>query len=802
MSNKTVSFSQFGKSFQEELAFLILDDREFSDRMLEVLNVEYLEFKYLQVFIDKIFSYKKKYTAHPSYETLKIILKSDISDHNDVLQKQIRDYYARSLSNMDILANAEYVKDKALDFCRKQKLREAMIKSTSLLKNSSFDEISQVINDALKAGAESNQGYDFLADFEKRYEVINRDTITTGWDKIDDIINGGAGRKELGVVIAPTGCHAKGTPIMLHDGRIIPVEKVEQGDILMGPGGSGRLVECLIRGNEVMYEISPTKGDKFTVNENHILSLKRTNDGTSLAGSIVNISVKDYLKKSDTFKHIHKIYRTSVKEFSGPNKEMADDPYFIGLMLGDGSMTKNGISFTTADKVLAEEVKKQADRYGMSIRENDKKNNRAKMYSFTNFGNYNNLLRDNLEHWGIFGKKSRNKFVPHEYKTSSFQNRLEILAGLIDTDGSLNNGCYDYISKSKNLSDDVAFIARSVGLAAYVKKCEKSCQRGFTGTYWRVTISGDISIIPCRLERKKANKRKQIKDVLVTGFKLEKVEKDDYYGFQVSGDNLYLMGDFTVTHNCGKSMVLVHLGAQALKAGMNVVHYTFELAETVIAKRYDSCLTGFPLNTLADHKDAIWKQIKDVEGKLIVKEYPTKTASTNTLRAHLTKLIQSGTKPDMIIVDYADLMRTTSQRKEKREELESIYEELRAIMQEHNVVGWTASQTNRTGLESEIITMQSISEAFNKCFVADFIFSVSRTTEDKQTNGGRIYIAKNRNGPDGLVYSIFMDTSNVDIKVIDQYSRGENMTPSLSHEERQNLMFSKYKKFIGKGATT
>ena len=457
MSPKLVSFSQFGKSFQEELTFLILDDREFSDRMLEVLNVEFLEFKYLQVFIDKIFSYKKKYTTHPSYETLKMILKADLSDHNDVLQKQVRDYYARCLSSMDMLSNADYVKDKALDFCRKQKLRDAMIKSTSLLKNSSFDEISQVINDALKAGAESNQGYDFIADFEKRYEVINRAAISTGWDKIDEIVSGGAGRKELGVVIAPTGC--------------------------------------------------------------------------------------------------------------------------------------------------------------------------------------------------------------------------------------------------------------------------------------------------------------------------------------------------------GKSMVLVHLGSQALKEGMNVVHYTFELSDTVIAKRYDSCLTGFPLSTLNDHKDAIWDQLQDVKGKLIVKEYPTKTASTNTIRAHLTKLLQSGFKPDMIIVDYADLMRTTRERKEKREELESIYEELRAIMQEHNVVGWTASQTNRSGLESEIITMQSISEAFNKCFVADFIFSVSRTTEDKQTNGGRIYIAKNRNGPDGLIYSIFMDTSNVDIKVIDQYSKGDNMTPTLSFEEKQKFMLSKYKKFIEKGAS-
>jgi len=459
MSNSNVSFSKFGKSFQEELTFLILDDREFSDRMLEVLNTEFLEFKYLQVFITKIFEYKKQYTAHPSYETMKTILKSDISDENEVLQKQVRDYYARTLSSIDILANSGYVKDKALDFCRKQKLREAMIRSTSLLQSSSFDEISTLINGALKAGAESNEGYKFISDFEQRYELINRSTISTGWSQIDDIINGGAGRKEMGVVISPTGC--------------------------------------------------------------------------------------------------------------------------------------------------------------------------------------------------------------------------------------------------------------------------------------------------------------------------------------------------------GKSMVLVHLGVEALKRGMNVIHYTLELSDTVVARRYDSCLTGFPLSTLNDHKDSIWKQVQKLEGNLIVKEYPTKTASSNTIRAHLTKLTQTGAfKPDMIIVDYADLLRTTSYRKEKREELESIYEELRAIMQEYNVAGWTASQTNRSGLESEIITMQSISEAFNKCFIADFIFSLSRTTEDKQTNGGRIYIAKNRNGPDGLVYSIFMDPSNVDIKIIEQYSKGDNITPSLSQEEKQKFMLNKYKKFMGKGATT
>jgi replicative DNA helicase len=233
---------------------------------------------------------------------------------------------------------------------------------------------------------------------------------------------------------------------------------------------------------------------------------------------------------------------------------------------------------------------------------------------------------------------------------------------------------------------------------------------------------------------------------------------------------------------------------------MTVVHYTLELRDTVIANRYDSCITGIPLDELMDRKPEIREMINDCDGTLIVKEYPTKTATTNTIRAHIEKLKQQGIIPDMIIVDYADLLRTLSTRREKREELESIYEELRAIMMENNVVGWTASQTNRTGLQAEIITMQSISEAFNKCFVADLIFSVSRTTEDKQKNGGRIYIAKNRNGQDGLVFSIFMDTANIDIKVLERYDPNEATGPALSQEEKQKFMLNKYKKLM-KGAT-
>jgi RecA/RadA recombinase len=243
----------------------------------------------------------------------------------------------------------------------------------------------------------------------------------------------------------------------------------------------------------------------------------------------------------------------------------------------------------------------------------------------------------------------------------------------------------------------------------------------------------------------------------------------------------------------GKSMALVHLGAQAVKAGKTVVHYTLELQDTVVGSRYDSCLTKIPLDALTAFKEKIYEEVQGIEGKLIIKEYPTKTASTMTLKNHLEKLRMRSVDVDMVIVDYADLLRPVVLQREKRNELESIYEELRGLAQEFKCVIWTASQTNRSGLNAEVITMEAISEAFNKCFVADFIFSISRTIDDKIANTGRMFIAKNRNGPDGLVFPLFMDTANVSIKVLQPSEEGE--TDEVSSRKQKEKLFDKYKKF-------
>ena len=164
----------------------------------------------------------------------------------------------------------------------------------------------------------------------------------------------------------------------------------------------------------------------------------------------------------------------------------------------------------------------------------------------------------------------------------------------------------------------------------------------------------------------------------------------------------------------------------------------------------------------------------------------------------MERVRQRGIDVDLIIVDYGDLLRPNNVQKEKRMELESIYEELRGLAQEHECPLWTASQTNRSGLNAEVITMESISEAFNKCFVSDFIFTVSRTIEDKNTNGGRIFIAKNRNGPDGLIYPAFMDTSSVKIKVLPQTTETiDEIVAKTAKDQLQDLR-DKYKKHRSK----
>ncbi len=228
------------------------------------------------------------------------------------------------------------------------------------------------------------------------------------------------------------------------------------------------------------------------------------------------------------------------------------------------------------------------------------------------------------------------------------------------------------------------------------------------------------------------------------------------------------IGVVTANTGVGKSHYLVSMGAEALRRGKNVVHYTFELTEHAVGIRYDSNLCDIDSSEIIDSKEKVLDHYNENDyGRLIIKQYPTGSASIITIRNHLEKLSMKDFLPSLIVIDYADIMRSTRSYDSLRHELKLIYEELRNLAMDLNVPIWTASQANRDSAKSEVVGLENMSEAYGKAMVADVVVSLSRKPLEKSTGAGRLFIAKNRAGRDGILFPIRIDCAKSKISVID-----------------------------------
>jgi len=254
------------------------------------------------------------------------------------------------------------------------------------------------------------------------------------------------------------------------------------------------------------------------------------------------------------------------------------------------------------------------------------------------------------------------------------------------------------------------------------------------------------------------------------------------------------MGVVTANTGVGKSHWLVAMGANAMRAGKNVLHYTFELTEYAVGLRYDSNLCDIASNDVQDQKEQVFQQYEEMElGRLIIKEYPTGSASSVTLRNHLEKLMLKGFTPSVIIIDYADIMRSTKSYDSLRHELKLIYEELRNLAMDLNVPIWTASQANRESANSDIVGLENMAEAYGKAMVADVVISLSRKAMEKSTGSGRLFVAKNRAGKDGLVFSIHIDTSKSKFEILDDNTLTLDEAVHQSNGDMKDLLRKKWK---------
>jgi replicative DNA helicase len=262
------------------------------------------------------------------------------------------------------------------------------------------------------------------------------------------------------------------------------------------------------------------------------------------------------------------------------------------------------------------------------------------------------------------------------------------------------------------------------------------------------------------------------------------------------------LGVFVAPAGIGKSWALVNIGCNAAKKGLNVIHYTLELNQAYVGLRYDAVITGIPAQNLKYHIEDVKDRVAEIPGQITIKYYPTKGATTLTINSHVEKCLANGFKPDLLIVDYADLLRNNgNSNMDIRLQLGNIYEDLRGLSGELEIPIWTASQANRSALQEDIIQADKISESYNKIMTADFVVSLSRKIEDKMAGTGRLHIIKNRFGPDGITLPSKANLSNGKFDIFTETSvGGQEANAAMEHGKKatRKLLAQKFSELEGK----
>lgn len=418
---------------------------------------------------------------------------------------------------------------------------------------------------------------------EDPYEHVN--TPFKSYNKVGrGLVKGG-----ITVIKAPPGsgkCLGKDTPVLMWNGAVKMSQDVVVGDLLMGDDSTPREVLGTTKGIDKLYRITPNKGEPWVCNSQHVLSLYH-----NTKKKVFDIGLQDYLVEKSDFTHHAKQYRAKVTHFEA-DVILPIDPYLYGVYLGDGSKVKAELHLGHKKDKVREVVKQKITDMGLNYTETFISDKNCYNIRISNGYKPHPFLRVDID-------------LVEDYKRASWEDRRQFLAGLLDTDGFSYVGGFDFVQKDKRIADAVVFVARSLGLAAYIKPCEKSIKStGFTGDYYRVSISGDTKVIPTLRHSQAA--RKINKNVLNTGFKVEEIGRGEYFGFELDGNHRFLLGDFTVTHNSSLLRCLQH--HLVTKEGCKVACLMMEEVKSITGRAMATYQLGKNVMT---KEDAEWNGVDE-----------------------------------------------------------------------------------------------------------------------------------------------------------------------------------------------
>jgi len=615
-------------------------------------------------------------------------------------------YYLVELTNK--VASAANIEYHARIIAQKFVQRELIRVSTKIIRDSYEDstDVFELLDDAeqgLFSIAQQNMSRGFesmsslAAKAQKQMEELRtkEDGLTgvpTGFTDFDRLTSG-LQRSDLIIIAARPGmgkCLGKGTGVLMYDGSVKKVEDIKAGELLMGDDSTPRRVLSLARGQERMYWIRQNKGIDYRVNESHILSLKKSRqEGKGERGSVLDISVKDYLSRSTKFQSNYKGYKVAV-DF--PEQTVPLPPYFLGLWLGDGSSH----SINESDLFPPLDLPPGGESRALNTLTKVKSRRVLPWGRIKEGESYD--LQGELSKLNLL----KNKHIPNNYLHNSKTKRLELLAGLIDSDGHYlvqSNG-YEIVQKEEKLARQIKFLCDSLGYRVSLKAKKAQIKKiGYESNVYRLRIYGNIDEIPVRVYRKQARPWKSPVDWQVTGITVEYDKIDDYFGFEIDGNRRFLLEDMTVTHNTALTLSLARNAAMTFKkpvAFFSLEMSALQLAQRVIAMEAE--ISGMKMRN-GQLEDYEWEQLNAALER--VSEVPifiddTPGINVFELRAKCRRMKMQH-DIDLVIIDYLQLMSGggENQRGNREQEVSAISRALKGLAKELNVPVIALSQLSR-----------------------------------------------------------------------------------------------------------
>lgn len=417
------------------------------------------------------------------------------------------------------------------------------------------------------------------------------------------------GEEGIALLSGPSGqgkCLGKNTPVLMYDGTIKMVQYIEVGDVLMGDDSTPRTVLSTCQGQDLMYEIIPLKGESYVVNSQHILTLKyekpnikfnlnknkwvvkyyNYKDGhihskyfdrvkqakvfmNTISTEPYDTSIQEYLKLPLSSQQINYTFHMGV-EFK--QRQLEIDPYWLGLWLGNSF--SQDLEITVLEQDMLNYLQEWCGKNSFLMKYEG--NYKYRIIEHKRKGQ-NRIIRL-LQRYNLLN----NKHIPHIHKICSRTQRLSLLAGLIDSDSHIVDNKINIIQKSEILSDDIKFLALSLGFMAIKTKLGKTYKHPIEeqylnstlcseNNYYIICIYGDsIDEIPVLVSSKKIYQKKHLKGSTNHKFRIEPQGMGEYFGFELDGNGRFLLGDFKVTHN---SSILMGIHFALFGSGTKVTSY-------------------------------------------------------------------------------------------------------------------------------------------------------------------------------------------------------------------------------------